>query len=104
MQRLDGERHRDAARVTKQFGDAVLDLAPRSRDILRGDAAGSRELRQASDHENEAGRAEHLGLVDGPAIVLANLASERRVGCKHAAPAIAREFDPSVANGMRGAL
>jgi hypothetical protein len=47
-------------------------------------------LRQAAGHQHEARRAERLGFVDGPAIVVARLNPMRGVGDKHSAAAIAR--------------
>ncbi len=89
MQRLDRQRHFGVARVNHHFGDGVLDLRARRRDILRGHTSRPRILRQAPDHENDAGRAERLGLIDGPTVIVARLPAMGGIRCEHPAAAIA---------------
>ena len=65
MQRFDGERHRCAPGIIEQHAampsSTMARAAPRS---LRGARSGAGELRQTSDDENQAGRAEGDRLVD----------------------------------------
>ena len=104
MQRLDRERHVGLLGVFQHFGDGVMDLRARGRDVLRGRASRPRILRQAADDQHDAGRAQRLGLVDGAAVVVARLDAVRRVRGEHAAAAIARQFEPGVAHRARGAV
>ncbi len=98
MQRLDRQWHLRGARMVQQFGDGVVHLCPRLRDVLRGRTARPRILRQPADHQHQAGRAQRLGLIDGAAVVVARLDAMRGVGCKHPAAAIARQFEAGVAH------
>src|SRR3712207_8574236 len=49
--------------------DPVLDLSPRGAEIARGRGARPGVLRQAADHQHEAGRAERRSLVDRAPVV-----------------------------------
>ena len=76
----------------------------RRRDVLRGRAARPRILRQAADHQHDAGRAQRLGFVDGAAVVVARLDAMRGVGGEHAAAAIAGQFQPGIAHRAHRAI
>jgi hypothetical protein len=89
MQRLDRERHLRFSRMIQHFGDGVVHLRARRRDILGHLAAGPRKLRQPADHKHDAGRAQRLGFIDAAAVIVAYLAAARGVGGKHPAAAIA---------------
>jgi hypothetical protein len=55
MQRLDSERHADAAGVLERGGDAVVDVAPRREQVVRLRRPGER-AGQAADDEHQARR------------------------------------------------
>ena len=98
MQRLDCERHVGLLRVFQHFGDSVMDLRARGRDIFRSSTSRPRILRQAADDQHHAGRAQRLGFVDGAAIVVTRFDAARRIRREHAAATIARQFESSVAH------
>ena len=104
MQRLDRQRHVGLLGVFHHFGDGVVDLRPRRRDILRDRAARPRILRQAADHQHDAGRAERLGFIDRAAVVVARLGAMRGIRREHAAAAIARQIEPGVAHRSHRAV
>ncbi len=85
MERLDGERHVGAAGVLQQRADAILHQGARGPDILRGRRARPGILRQATHHENEAGRAQSDRLIHGAPIVVADLGQAGGVSREHPA-------------------
>ncbi len=89
VQRLDRQWHLRGARIIHHFGEGILHLRPRRRDVPGRRAARPRILRQSAGHQHDAGRAERLGLIDGAAVVVAHLDAMRAVRREHAAAAIA---------------
>ena len=74
------------------------------RQVLRRRRARPRELRQAADDEDKAGRAERRRLVDRAPVVVPRLLAVRAVGREHAAAAVAGELEPRVLHGAHGAV